>query len=89
MQITLSRTEGRPGDIVTVRAKPDNPAQAVSVRFSVGYDLDVTMQRSGDEWKASQEVPYGAPAGGYQLSFSAYDGSGRCVESSTETFTVQ
>ena len=89
MRIEMSRRSGRPGERVSVRVAPADPSRVAGVRLTVGYDLDLTLQRTGDEWTGEQEVPWDAPDGTYYLSFQAYDANRQAVERSEESFTVQ
>ncbi len=89
MRVAMSTRSGRPGERVRVRVAPADPSRVAGVRLTVGYELDLTLQRAGDEWTGEQEVPWDAPAGTYYLSFQAFDANRQAVENAEETFTVQ
>jgi|GEM_PF-5373131 len=89
MRVELSRGEGRPGDLVTVRVTTEDPSRVTGVRLTVGGDLELNLQRNGDAWTGAQSVPWDAPEGTYDLSIRAYDAGWRAVESADVTFHVQ
>lgn len=89
MRVVMSAWQGRPGERVSVRVMPTEPSRVAAVRLRVGDELDLNLQRAGDEWVGEQDVPWDAPVGTYHLSFEAYDAMRQAVERAEETFAVQ
>ena len=88
MQVILSQREGKCGDRVSIRVKPEDPAQVTRVHASVDYDFDFTLNRDGNEWTGEQTIPYEAGPGVYHVTFRAYDSTARSIDTAQETFTV-
>ena len=91
LQVELSRSEGRPGEVVRVRVRPEQ-AEAVSAVRLVADEpdagVDGPLKRDGDAWVVEACVPWDAPPGAYGLSFLAYGAEGALLESARAAFTV-
>lgn len=91
LQVELSRSEGRPGEVVRVRVRPEQAEAVSAVRLVVDEadaGVDGPLQREGDAWVLEASVPWEAPPGTYGLSFLAYGAGGALLESARATFTV-